>query len=129
MAYDRGKIYNQALKCIENGEVYFIDDVVGELPISRSTFYNWFPEESDELDNIKELLHKNKVKTKAGMRRNWLKSENPTLQVALMKLLATDEEAHRLNGTRQSIEHSGEMKGNEPRINLIVDGKKFNLKE
>ena len=29
----------------------------------------------------------------------------------------------------QSIEHSGEIKGSEPKINLLIDGKTFNLKE
>ena len=38
------------------------------------------------------------------MRSKWFKSEQATLQVALMKLIGTDEEAHRLNGSRQSVD-------------------------
>lgn len=32
-------------------------------------------------------------------------------------------------GDKTEVEHSGEIKGNDPKINLIVDGKSFNLKE
>jgi hypothetical protein len=32
-------------------------------------------------------------------------------------------------GDKIQTEHSGEIKGSDPNINLIVDGKTFNLKE
>lgn len=40
------------------------------------------------------------------MYNKWFKSENPTLQIGLMKLISTEEEAHRLNGTSQKIDHT-----------------------
>ena len=40
---------------------------------------------------------------KISMRDKWYKSENATLQVCLMKLIADEDEAHRLNGTKREI--------------------------
>ena len=37
------------------------------------------------------------------------KSDNPTLQLALMKIIGTKDEAHRLNGTKQEIKQTGEI--------------------
>ena len=103
MAYDRKKIYEDALRLAEEKKLFTLDDVVSFLPISNSTFWEWFPKASDEMDAIKEILNKNKIEIKVAMRKKWFKSESATLQVALMKLIGTEEEAHRLNGSRQEI--------------------------
>jgi hypothetical protein len=68
------------------------------LPCSAPTFYSFFPPESNELNDIKARLAKNRISMKANMRKKWYQSENATLQVALMKLIATDDEAARLSG-------------------------------
>jgi hypothetical protein len=39
------------------------------------------------------------------MRSKWYKSDAPALQIALMKIISTDEEAHRLNGSKQEIKN------------------------
>mgnify|MGYP007112896025 CR=1 FL=1 len=54
-------------------------------------------------DELKELLEEQKVSLKVGMRSKWYKSDAPALQIALMKIISTEDEAHRLNGTRQEI--------------------------
>ena len=41
------------------------------------------------------------------MRSKWYKSDNATLQMGLMKLIGTEDEAHRLNGSSKKVEHSG----------------------
>lgn len=99
MAYDKKKILKDAIELIEKHHLVFIDDVVSLLPISKKTFYLWFTPESDELHEIKRLLDKNRISMKSNMRKKWYQSENATLQVALMKLIATDDEAARLSGT------------------------------
>jgi hypothetical protein len=43
------------------------------------------------------------------MRNKWYKSESATLQIALMKMIATEDEAHRLNGSRQEIKHNANV--------------------
>ena len=44
------------------------------------------------------------------MRKKWYKSDNPTLQIGLMKLISDDDEAHRLNGTKREIKHDTKKK-------------------
>jgi hypothetical protein len=100
MAYDRIKIYNQALELIEKKKLFFIEDVVTLLPCSRSTFWEFFPDKSDELDNIKELLDKNKIDIKNGLRNKWYNGNNPLTQMALYKLIGTEEEYHRIASTK-----------------------------
>jgi len=100
MAYDKTKIYEQALDLIEKKKLFFIEDVVTLLPCSRSTFWDYFPDKSDELDNIKELLDKNKIDVKNGLRNKWYNGSNPLTQMALYKLIGTEEEYHRIASTK-----------------------------
>ena len=107
MAYEKQELIDKALEVIEKYNLFFIDDVVSFLPCSRATFYN---HELDKLDDIKDAIEKKRVSTKVNMRKKWFESDHPTLQVALMKIISTDEEAHRLNGSRQEIKHEGDIK-------------------
>ena len=100
MAYDKNKIYEQAKDLIEKKKLFFIEDVVTLLPCSRSTFWDYFPDKSDELDNIKELLDKNKIDVKNGLRNKWYNGSNPLTQMALYKLIGTEEEYHRIASTK-----------------------------
>ena len=52
------------------------------------------------MDAIKGALNKNKIELKVSMRSKWYKSENPTLQMGLYKLLANEDELDRLNGNK-----------------------------
>lgn len=98
MAYDKKKILKQTHELIEKHGLIFIEDIVALLPCSKQTFYTFFPSDSDELDKIKSALEKNRVSMKSNMRQKWYKSDNPTLQVALMKMIANEDEAARLSG-------------------------------
>ena len=118
MAYNKNKIFNQAKEAIEKNKLFFTEDIVAYIPCSRSTFYDFFPDKSDELDTLKELLEQNRVEIKVSMRSKWYKSENATLQLALMKLIGTDEEAHRLNGSSQKIDATTNGKDINTIINL-----------
>jgi hypothetical protein len=100
MAYDRVKIYEQALDLIDKKKLFFIEDVVCLLPISKQTFYEFFKVESNELDTIKELLDKNKIEIKNGLRNKWYNGNNPLTQMALYKLIGTEEEYHRIASTK-----------------------------
>ena len=104
MAYNKSKIFKQAQDVTVKKNLFFIEDIIALLPISKSTFYNWFPEESDELDTLKELLDTNKINLKVSMRSKWYKSDAPTLQLALMKLISTPEELKKLSMTHNVLE-------------------------
>jgi hypothetical protein len=100
MAYDRIKIYEQAQELIKTKKLFFIEDVITLLPISKQTFYEFFKVESNELDTIKELLDKNKIDIKNGLRNKWYNGNNPLTQMALYKLIGTEEEYHRIASTK-----------------------------
>ena len=103
MAYKKADLEKQSLKAIKDNNLMFVTDVPAYLPCSTATFYN---KELEKVEAIKQALEQNRVKTKNGLRAKWYKSDNATVQIALYKLIGTDEEAQRLNGSRQQIEHS-----------------------
>ena len=103
MAYDPDKLFKQAIEQIELHRLFFIEDVVAYMPCDKTTFYKYFKVNSNELNTIKEALDVNKINVKVSMRSKWYKSDNPTLQMGLMKLIGTEQEAHRLNGSRHEI--------------------------
>lgn len=97
MAYDRKKIYQQAEEAIKKNNLFFIEDVVAFLPCDKTTFYKFFPPESNELNTLKDLLDDNKIKTKSGIRAKLWKSEKAAELLALYRLIATPEEHQKLN--------------------------------
>ena len=109
MKYNKDKLYEQAIEVAEKKKCFFIEQVVSFMPCAKQTFYDYFPIDSDEMDAIKAILDKNKIEIKSAMYKKWFDSDNATLQVALMKLIATENEAHRLNGSSQKIEHAGKI--------------------
>ena len=104
MAYDRVKIFEQAKEMVVKHKLFFMDEVPDFLPCSRSTFYDFFPNNSDELDSLKELISINKTQIKTSMRSKWYQSDNPTLQMGLMKLISTPEELRKLSMTHNAVE-------------------------
>lgn len=115
MAYDRVKIFEQAKEVIEKHKLFFIEDIVSFLPISKPTFYDFFKPDSNEFNDIKDLLEKNRVEVKSAMRSKWFKSENPTLQVSLMKLICTDEERKKLSMNHTDVTSKGESINVQPK--------------
>jgi hypothetical protein len=109
MAYNKTLIYEQAKEMIVKHKLFFIEDIVAFLPINKSTYYEFFPLESNESNELKEMLDKNKIELKSSMRSKWYKSDAPALQMALMKLICTDDERKKLsmqyteNNTRVQI--------------------------
>ena len=93
-------------------KLFFVDDIVAFLPCSKSSFYEFYPDGSDELDELKGLLEINRTTLKVSMRSKWYTSNAPALQMALMKLIATPEELKKLsmqfvesdNNTKLNIE-------------------------
>lgn len=100
MAYDRIKIFEQAKEAIEKYKLFFIEDVVAWLPCDKTTFYRFFEPNCNEYNEIKDLLEKNKVEVKSALRSKWFKGNNPLTQMALYKLIGTEEEYHRIASTK-----------------------------
>ena len=97
MAYDKQKIFEQAKEMIVKHKLFFVDDIVAFLPCHKATFYEFFPPESEQSDELKELLNQNRTELKVSMRSKWYKSNAPALQMALMKLICNDEERKKLS--------------------------------
>jgi len=97
MAYDKKKIFEQAKEVIVKHKLFFVEDIVAFLPISKTTFYDFFPPDSNETNELKELLEQNRVTLKVSMRSKWYTSNAPALQMALMKLIASPEELKKLS--------------------------------
>ena len=93
MAYKTEELLKQALEVAESKKLIFIEDIVAYLPCSKPTFYEHKINESNQL---KEILLKNCTDIKTNLRAKWYKSDNATLQMALMKLVCTNEERRKL---------------------------------
>lgn len=97
MAYDKAKIFEQALEAIKNNNLFFVNDIWAWLPCGRSWFYDAYPDGSDELDTFKNLLEQNKTRTKSAIRAKLFKGEKAAELLALYRLICTPEEHRLLN--------------------------------
>jgi hypothetical protein len=119
MAYDRVKIFEQAKEMIVKHKLFFVEDIVSFLPCAKPTFYEFFPPESNELNELKELLETNRVSLKVSMRSKWYTSNAPALQMALMKLIASPEELKKLS--MQYIESDNKNRNENFDISKLYD--------
>jgi len=103
MAYDKEKIFEQAKQIILDKKPIYITEMIAYLPISEETYYQFFPLQSEQSEQLKALIEQGKIDRKQGLREKWYEGENATTQVALYKLLGTDEEVSRLNGSKQDV--------------------------
>lgn len=118
MAYDKDKLYKQAITAIEENNLFFVEDIVAFIPCSKPTFYDYFPPNSNELNNLKDLLEGNKIKTKSAIRAKLWKSDKAAELLALYRLICTPEEHQKLN--QQYIDHT--TKGEKiKQSNITVD--------
>ena len=107
MAYDKKELEKKALIAIEEHKLMFMDHIVAFLPCSKTTFYDL---QLNQSDSIKKAVEEMRISKKTKMLSNWIDSETPSLQIAAMKMISEEHEAHRLNGTRQEIKHDGGIK-------------------
>lgn len=108
MAYSKTKLEKQAIDAITKKNLVFIEEVVAFLPCDKTTFY---AHQLHESNAIKEAIEANKVNRKGGLRDKMYNAENPTAWIALYKLLGTDEEAEKLNGSKIKTEVTGKDGG------------------
>jgi hypothetical protein len=102
--YDKNKLFEDSKKLIVEKNLLFIEDIVAYLPCAKQTFYEYFKIDSNELDELKELLEKNRIDIKSSLRRKWHETENATLQMALYKLCSTNTEHRILNTNYNSVD-------------------------
>jgi hypothetical protein len=61
----------------------------------------------DKNDTIKELVYDNKRKGVSSLLARWVKSSNPTLSIAAMRLLSDDDERKMLSMTHTDVTSGG----------------------
>lgn len=93
---EKDKLFEQALKIAKDKRLIFIEEVIAYLPISKPTFYDYYPKDSNDFNKLKRVINDNKIDIKQGLREKWYESDNATLQMALYKLTAREEERKKL---------------------------------
>jgi len=96
MKYNKEKLFQQAKEAVLKNNLIFIEEIVSFLPCSKPTFYEYFPLDSNELNELKAIIEDNTINIKSGLRNKWYESDNATLQMALYKLTAREEERKKL---------------------------------
>jgi len=119
MAYKTAELEKKSLEVIRKHKLFFIEDIVSYLPCGKVTFYE---HKLNELNTIKEALEKNKTDIKIGLRDKWYKSDNATIQIALYRLICTEDERRALS--MQELKHSGSIALPITGIQLILDDSK-----
>lgn len=96
---NKEKAYKMALKAAETSNAIYVQDVYEMIGISRSTFYHYFPNDSEQLDNIKRELRRNRSNIRMTVRDNMLNSKSSSSYIGLLKIVGTDDEKKALNNT------------------------------
>lgn len=102
MAYSKKNLEEMALKAIKEHKLTWHDEIIAFLPCTKGTYYN---KKINELDSIKDAILHNRLEMKAKLKKKWFESDNPTLSIALMKLIANDEEWDKLNTQKNKNEN------------------------
>ena len=106
--YDKQKKFKQALKVVKEKALYLVEEVPVMIGISKSTFYSFYPDGSDELDAIKELLEENKIQIKSEIREKLRNGDKAAELIALYKLLSSNDERKALS--MQHVDHTSNGK-------------------
>ncbi len=106
MAYDKKVVFEQAKKAVTDNTLYFIEDIIAYIPISKFTFYNFFPVDSNEYNELKGIIEQNKIATKNKLLKRWQESENPTLELATMRIVGGEGIRRKLS--TNYVQHSGD---------------------
>ena len=88
----KDRILNEAIELIKSKKLIRHENVFNLLGISKQTYYNNFPSESEEHIELDNLLRYNRVINKIECHEKWRNSDVPTLQIAWYKLNADLEE-------------------------------------
>lgn len=105
MAYDKQEIYEQAVELSIKEGFFFIQDIIDYLACGKTTFYTFFPDSSDELNDLKNNLYKNRIQEKIKIRKKLLGGSGGEL-IALYKLLGTDDERRKLSTNYNNVEQA-----------------------
>ena len=121
MAYKTEDLFNNAIEQIKKHKLFFIEDIICFLPCSKPTFYEHFPNDSNYYKRMFEELERNRTELKVSLRSKWYKSEAPALQLALMKIICTDDERKKLSMTHTDVTSSNKEVGTADAVLKILE--------
>jgi len=98
------ELKEKAIKVINENDLIFIEDICAYLGVSKTLFYDKFKLNSDDYNELSEMLEKNKIKLKTSIRKKWFESDRDTGLMALYKLCSTPEEHKKLQ--QNYVDHS-----------------------
>lgn len=96
----------------------FNQDVYAVVGISSSTYYRYFPSDSDGYNQIQDALEVNRTKMKMVIRDRLAESKSPAALLSLYRLIGTQEERDALNSYRME---ELEAKNQSKTIQLKID--------
>ena len=99
---EKQKAYEkELLKIIKERKIMFFSHAFAYTSFSAATAYN---HNLEKLDTIKDALAKNRASGVTYMLNKWIGSDNATLQIAAMRIIADEEIRRSLN--QQYIEQT-----------------------
>jgi hypothetical protein len=101
MAYEYEELESLALEAIKKHRLPKISYVVAYIPCSNTTFYE---RNLNKSDILKEEVYKNRIERKLALVNKMEESDSASAQIAVLKLLADEEEFNRLAGSQ--IDHT-----------------------
>lgn len=121
---DKAKEYEEELlKVIKTRKIAFLNHAFAYTSFSSSTAYN---HELEKLESVKEAIQNNRVSSKNYMLQKWIDSDNATLQVAAMRLLADAEEHRKLNQSYVQQDSKVRIEAseiNDEQVDKLMNGK------
>lgn len=117
MAYDSEKKLKEALEAIRKEKLWWIEEVVAYIGVSRDWFYRTWPRDSEEYDIIIKELNKYRLADKILVRKQLKKSAQAGGLFGLYKILGTPEERKKLSTTYQEIRGEDE----DQKAEYIID--------
>lgn len=117
METERTPLYiEEMIKAIQENNCTNFNEACMFVSFGRTTAYN---HGLDKVNTIKEAIDANKIRTKFKMKRNWVNSDSPVLQLAAFRLMSDSEEHQKLN--QSYIDHS--TKGNAVQLPAWLNDK------
>jgi hypothetical protein len=116
---DKKTLVEQAITAIKENNLWFFEDIVAYLPICKGTFYKFFPVDSDEYNQMKELLLINRTKTKIELRKKLMQSDRASELLAIYRLIGTKEERIKLMQNYVDVTSKGEKIDNNIQVEII----------
>lgn len=79
--------------------------------VNPITYNKYFPKESEGREEVDMLILQNRAKIQLGLLTKWgnAKKSTPITDIALMKMVGSKEDVHRLNGTKSETTIKGKV--------------------